>query len=106
VVPNQSPIKPDVYKRGGIYTCNLPTQAVTETTDGRVHHRDGVEHHGPRACVVISVADFNQNQALGLIVPPITGAGEVNEAKRKEIPNTWVRVINCATPVGPVQGPN
>ena len=89
----QIPSKPDSYKRGGIYICNLPMQTVTERTDGRVHHRDGIELQGPHPCVVISADDFNDGQARGLILVP-TMDGGVSVAKYKEVvPETWVRVI-------------
>jgi len=96
--PNRIPRKPDGYKRGGIYICNLPTQTVTETTDGKVHHRDGVERHGPHPCVVISGTSFNATQARGLIVVPIENADTTGIPQFKVVPSTWVRVITKGEP--------
>jgi mRNA-degrading endonuclease toxin of MazEF toxin-antitoxin module len=87
------PRKPDRYNRGGVYLCDLPKQLVTETTSGIVHHRDGVERHGSPACVVISTESFNDNQANGLIVVPIISAINVDLAKFKKVPSTWVRIV-------------
>lgn len=74
--------------------CNLPTQTVTEITDGILHHRDGIERHGPRPCVVIISSDnFNDTQARGLIVVPTIGGNEVRMATNTEVLRTWVRVV-------------
>ena len=91
--PKRIPAKPDRYKRGGIYICNLPTQTVTEMTDGLLHHRDGIERHGPRPCVVISSDNFNDTQARELIVVPTIGGNEARSATYTEVPRTWVRVV-------------
>jgi mRNA-degrading endonuclease toxin of MazEF toxin-antitoxin module len=66
---------------------------VKESTDGIVHHRDGAERHGSPACVVISTERFNDNQANGLIVVPIISAINVDLAKFKKVPSTWVRIV-------------
>src|SRR5208283_5191900 len=92
------PRKPDQYKRGGIYLCELPKQLVTETADGIVHYRDGVERHGSHPCVVISTAEFNDSQADGLIVVPIISGLNVDLAKFKEVFPTWVRVVSQGEP--------
>jgi mRNA-degrading endonuclease toxin of MazEF toxin-antitoxin module len=92
------PRKPDQYKRGGIYLCDLPKQLVTETTDRIVRHRDGVERHGSPPCIVISTAGFNDNQANGLIVVPIISGVNVDLAQFKKIPSTWVRVVSQGEP--------
>jgi mRNA-degrading endonuclease toxin of MazEF toxin-antitoxin module len=92
------PRKPDQYKRGGIYLCDLPKQLVTETTDRIVRHRDGVERHGSPSCIVISTAGFNDNQANGLIVVPIISGVNVDLAQFKKIPSTWVRVVSQGEP--------
>jgi mRNA-degrading endonuclease toxin of MazEF toxin-antitoxin module len=92
------PGKPDRYKRSGIYLCDLPKQLVTETTDRIVHHRDGVERHGSPPCVVVSTNDFNDSQANGLIVVPIISAVNVDLAKFKKVPWTWVRVVAQGEP--------
>jgi mRNA-degrading endonuclease toxin of MazEF toxin-antitoxin module len=92
------PRKPDRYRRGGVYLCDLPTQLITETTDGIVHHRDGVERHGLPPCIVISTAGFNDSQANGLIVVPIISGVNVDLAKFKKVPPTWVRVIAQGEP--------
>jgi len=84
--------------RGGIYICNLPTQTVTETTDGRVHHRNGVERQGPHPCVVISAGEFNDSQANGLIVIPMISAVNVDLTKFNAVPSSWVRVISQGEP--------
>jgi len=91
---NRIPKKPDRCERGGIYICNLPTQTVTERTDGKVHHRDGIELHGPRPCVVISSGAFKCGQGRGLIVAPTTDGAEYNVATFEQVPHTWVRVIS------------
>jgi mRNA-degrading endonuclease toxin of MazEF toxin-antitoxin module len=96
--PKQTPRKPDQYKRGGIYLCDLPKQPVTETTDGIVHHRDGVERHGWSPCVVISTSDYNDSQANGLIVVPIISGVSVDLAKFKKVPPTWVRLLAQGEP--------
>jgi mRNA-degrading endonuclease toxin of MazEF toxin-antitoxin module len=85
------PRKPDRYQRGGIYLCDLPKQLVTETTDGIVHHRDGAERHGSPPSVVISTEGFNDSQASGVIVVPLISGINVDLAKFKKIPSTWVR---------------
>jgi len=95
---NRIPAKPDRYKRGGIYLCNLPKQLVTETTDGIVHHRDGVERQGWSPCVVISTSDYNDSQANGLIVVPIISGVNVDLAKFKKVPPTWVRLLAQGEP--------
>ena len=56
------PSKPDRYKRGGIYLCDLPKQLVTETTDGIAHHRDGV---GFAACGYLSGEFANSLKCSG-----------------------------------------
>jgi mRNA-degrading endonuclease toxin of MazEF toxin-antitoxin module len=91
--PIRIPRRPYQYKRGGIYLCDLPKQLVTETTDGIVHHRDGVERHGSPPCVVISSDDFNDSQANSLIVLPLISGVNVDLAKFKKVPSSWVRVI-------------
>jgi mRNA-degrading endonuclease toxin of MazEF toxin-antitoxin module len=83
--------RPDRYLRGGIYLCDLPKQIVTETTDGIMHHRDGVERHGSPLCVVASTNDFNDSQANGVIVVPLISGVNVDLAKFGKIPSTWVR---------------
>jgi mRNA-degrading endonuclease toxin of MazEF toxin-antitoxin module len=92
------PRTPDQYKRGSIYLCDLPTQLVTETTDGIVHHRDGIERHGSPPCVVVSTAGFNDSQANGLIIVPIISGLSVDLAKFKKVPSTWVRVVSQGEP--------
>jgi len=62
-----------------------------ETTDGMVHHRDGVERHGSLPCVVLSTENFNDSQANGIIVVPLISGINVDLAKFKQIPSTWVR---------------
>ena len=96
--PNRIPRKPDRYKRGGTYLCNLPKQLVTETTNGIVHQRDGTERHGSPPCVAISTAAFNDSQADGLIVVPIISGVNVDLAKFKRVPRTWVRVVSQGEP--------
>jgi len=91
---NRIPNKPDRFDRGGIYICDLPTQTVTERTDGKVHHRDGIEVHGPHPCVVISSDEFNCGQGRGLIVVPTRDGEELNAATFEHVPNAWVRVIS------------
>lgn len=91
--PNRLPRKPHRYKRGDVYLCHLPKQIVTETTDGIVHYRDGAERHGSPTCVVISTECFNDNQANGVIVVPIINGINVDLAKFKAVPPTWVRII-------------
>lgn len=76
-----------------MYFCDLPKQLVTETTDGKVHHRDGVERHGSSPCAVISASDYNDSQANGLIVVPIIGGVNVDIAKFKKVPPAWLRVV-------------
>ena len=92
------PRKPDRYKRGGIYLCDLPKQIVSETTDGVVHYRDGVERHGSPPCVVISTDDFNDSQANCLIVVPIISGVNVDLAPFKKVPSTWVRIVSQGEP--------
>ena len=87
----QIPRKPNRYQRGNIYLCDLPKQLVTETTDGMVHHRDGVDRHGSPPCVVLSTENFNDSQANGVIVLPLISGINVDLAKFKQIPSTWVR---------------
>jgi len=96
--PNRMPRKPDRYKRGGIYLCDLPKQIVSETTDGVVHYRDGVERHGSPPCVVISTDDFNDSQANCLIAVPIISGVNVDLAKFKAVPPTWIRIITQGEP--------
>jgi len=95
---NRRPQKPDSYQRGGIYICNLPMQTVTETTDGKSHHRDGIERDGPHPCVVISTDDFNGGQSDSLIVIPIVHSAKVVLEQYKGIPSSWVRVITKGEP--------
>jgi len=95
---NRIPRKPDWYKRGGIYLCDLPAQLVIETTDGTVHHRDGTERHGSPPCIVISTAGFNDSQANGLVVVPIISGVNVDLAKFKKVPSTWVRLVSQGEP--------
>jgi mRNA-degrading endonuclease toxin of MazEF toxin-antitoxin module len=90
--------RPDRYKRGCIYLCELPKQLLTETTDGIVHYRDGVERHGSPPCVVISTAEFNDSQVEGLVVVPMISAVNVDLAKFKNVPSTWVRVVAQGEP--------
>jgi mRNA-degrading endonuclease toxin of MazEF toxin-antitoxin module len=90
--------KPDRYRRGGIYLCDLPKQLVTETTEGNVHHRDGVERHGSPPCVVISTEDFNDSQTNGLIIVPIISAVNVDLIRFKKVPTTWVRIVAQGEP--------
>jgi mRNA-degrading endonuclease toxin of MazEF toxin-antitoxin module len=90
--------KPDRYQRGGIYLCDLPKQLVTERTDGIVRNRDGVERHGSPPCVVVSTGDFNDSQANGVIVVPMISGVNVDLAKFKTVPSTWVRVISQGEP--------
>lgn len=92
------PRKPYQYKRGGIYLCDLPKQLVTEITDGIVHHRDGLERHGSPPGVVISTAEFNNSHANGLVIVPIISAVNVDLAKFKKIPSTWVRIVAQGEP--------
>ena len=66
---------------------------MAETTDGIAHSRDGVERHGSPQCVVVSTDEFNDSQANGLIVVPMISAANVDLAKFKTVPATWVRVI-------------
>ena len=96
--PRRISVKPDRYKRGEIYLCHFPKQLVTETTDGIVHNRDGVERHGSPLCVVISTDNFNDSPANGLIVVPIISGVNVDLAKFKKVPSTWVRVISQGEP--------
>jgi mRNA-degrading endonuclease toxin of MazEF toxin-antitoxin module len=96
--PKRIPIKPDRYQRGGIYLCHLPKQLVTETTDGIAHSRDGVERHGSPPCVVISTDDFNDGQANGFVVVPLISGVNVDLAKFKKVPSSWVRVISQGEP--------
>jgi len=56
-----------------------------------VHHRDGVERHGSLPCVVLSTENFNDSQANGIIVVPLISGINVDLAKFKQIPSTWVR---------------
>jgi mRNA-degrading endonuclease toxin of MazEF toxin-antitoxin module len=95
---NRIPRKPDWYKRGGIYLCDLPAQLVIETTDETVHHRDGTERHGSPPCIVISTAGFNDSQANGLVVVPIISGVNVDLAKFKKVPSTWVRLVSQGEP--------
>jgi mRNA-degrading endonuclease toxin of MazEF toxin-antitoxin module len=92
------PRKPDRYKRGGIYLCDLPKQLVTEKTDRVVHQREGFERHGSPLCVVISGESFNDSQANCLIVVPIISGVNVDLTKFKSVAPTWVRIISQGEP--------
>jgi hypothetical protein len=61
----------------------MPKQIVTETTDGIVHQRDGIERHCSPVCVVISSDGFNDTQANGLIVMPMISSIYIDLAKFK-----------------------
>jgi hypothetical protein len=74
------PRKPDRYKRGGIYLCDLPKQLVTEKTDRVVHQRDRFERYGSPLCVVISAESFTDSQANCLI-------GRADKKRRQRRPN-------------------
>src|SRR5260370_39771917 len=84
------PGKPDRYKRGGIYLCDLPIQLVTETPGGILHHRGGIQRHGSPPCVVISAAGLNDSHANGLINVPIIRRVNADLAKFKKVPSTSV----------------
>jgi mRNA-degrading endonuclease toxin of MazEF toxin-antitoxin module len=92
------PRKPDRYKRGGIYLCDLPKQLVTEKTDRVVHQREGFERHGSPLCVVISAESFNDSQANCLIVVPIISGVNVDLTKFKSVAPPWVRIISQGEP--------
>jgi mRNA-degrading endonuclease toxin of MazEF toxin-antitoxin module len=71
---------------------------MTETTDGRVHHRDGAERNGPHPCVVISTAAFNDFQSQGLIVVSIMSAEKVDTAPHEAFRHAYVRIITKGEP--------
>ncbi len=71
---------------------------MTATTDGIVHYRDGVERHGSPPCVVISTGSFTDSQPNGLIVVPIISGVNVDLAKFKKVPPTWVRLLAQGEP--------
>jgi len=98
MAPKPLPTKPDRYERGGIYLCHLPKQLVTETTDGIARSRDGAERHGSPPCAVISTDDFYNSQGNGLIVVPLISGVNVDLAKFKKVPLSWVRVISQGEP--------
>ncbi len=63
-----------------------------------MHQRDGVERHGSPPCFVISTGDFNDSQANCLVVVPLISGVNVDLAKFKAIPPSWVRIITQGEP--------